>query len=404
MFTIQVLDNISPQGLSLFHPDLYQLGLNPIDPDVILVRSHKLHDHPFSTNLKAVARAGSGTDNIPVEALTQKGIPVFYAPGANTNAVKELVMAAMIMGYRHLDQTQTFITDLTKTNSQSFHRELETKKRKFVGHEISGKTLGVIGLGNVGVKVANAALALGMSVLGFDTNMTLNNALALMPGVEKVTDIHSLLIHADIISLHIPLNAETKHLINEENITLLKQNTLLLNFSREQVVSEAAILQQLNNNQLMGYITDFPTLNLAGHPNVLSFPHLGASTQEAEQSASEMVIRNICNYLEHGGVEYSVNFPNISLSTAQLSNCHRILAINQNVPGVIGKITQKISKLEYNIEQMENKSRGPIAVNLIDLSGSKKSLPQLCKQLKEIPNIMNVRPIILHGDSALRSG
>ncbi|WP_258956600.1 NAD(P)-dependent oxidoreductase [Legionella sainthelensi] len=171
MFTIQVLDNISLQGLSLFHPDLYQLGLNPIDPDVILVHSHKLHNHPFSKNLKAVARAGTGTDNIPVEALTKKGIPVFYAPGANTNAIKELVMAAMIMGYRHLDQTQTFLTDLTKANNQLFHQEIETKKKKFIGHEISGKTLGVIGLGNVGVKVANAALALGMKVLGFDANM-----------------------------------------------------------------------------------------------------------------------------------------------------------------------------------------------------------------------------------------
>ncbi|KTD10958.1 D-isomer specific 2-hydroxyacid dehydrogenase [Legionella gratiana] len=397
MFTIQVLDNISPQGLSLFHPDLYQLGLNPIDPDVILVHSHKLHDHPFSKNLKAVARAGSGTDNIPIEALTKKGIPVFYAPGANTNAVKELVMAAMIMGYRHLDQTQTFITDLTKANSPLFDRRIETAKRKFIGHEISGKTLGVIGLGNIGVKVANAALALGMSVLGFDTNMTLNNALALMPGVEKVTDMNSLLTHADIITLHIPLNAETEHLINEENITLLKPNTLLLNFSREQVVSESAILQQLNNNQLMGYITDDPTINIADHSNVLCFPHLGASTQEMEQSASEMVIRNICNYLEHGGIEYSVNFPNISLSVAQIPNCHRILVINQNIPGVIGKITQKIAKLEYNIDQMENKSRGPISVNLIDLSGSKESLPLLCKQLKEISSLMQVRHIAVHG-------
>ncbi|ARB92069.1 3-phosphoglycerate dehydrogenase family protein [Legionella longbeachae] len=396
MFTIQVLDNISPQGLSLFHPDLYQLGLNPIDPDVILVHSHKLHNHPFSKNLKAVARAGTGTDNIPVEELTKKGIPVFYAPGANTNAIKELVMAAMIMGYRHLDQTRTFITNLTKENNQLFHQEIETKKKKFIGHEISGKILGVIGLGNVGVKVANAAFALGMKVLGFDTNMTLNNALALMPGVEKVTDMNLLLTHADIITLHIPLNVETKHLINEQNIVLLKPNTLLLNFSREQVVSEPAILQQLNNNQLMGYITDFPTINLANHPNVLCFPHLGASTQEAEQSASEMIIRNICNYLEHGGIEYSVNFPNISLSTAQIPNCHRMLTINQNTPGVIGKITQKISKLKYNVEQMENKSRGPIAINLIDLSGPKESLPELCKQLKEISSLMHVRHITVH--------
>ncbi|KTD02274.1 3-phosphoglycerate dehydrogenase family protein [Fluoribacter gormanii] len=391
MFIIQVLDNISPQGLSLFHPDIYQLGLNPVDPDVILVRSHKLHDHPFSKSLKAVARAGTGTDNIPVEVLTQMGIPVFYAPGANANAVKELVMAAMIMGYRHLDDTRSFITELSKEDNQLFNREIETKKKKFIGHEISGKTLGVIGLGNIGVKVANAGLALGMKVLGFDTNMTLTNALALMPGVEKVMEMNELLAHADIITLHIPLNAATTHLINEENITLVKPHTLLLNFSREQIVSEAAILQQLNNQQIMGYITDFPTINLAGHPNVLSFPHLGASTQEAEQSAAEMVIRNICNYLEHGIIEYSVNFPNISLSATQVPNCYRILVINKNAPGAMGKITQNISKLKYNIEQMENKSRGAIAVNLIDISGPKESLTQLCEQLKHIPSLMDVR-------------
>ncbi|CAM3050786.1 D-isomer specific 2-hydroxyacid dehydrogenase [Legionella steigerwaltii] len=391
MFTIQVLDNISPQGLSLFHPDLYQLGLNPIDPDVILVRSHKLHEHPFDKNLKAVARAGTGTDNIPVEVLTHLGIPVFYAPGANANAVKELVMAAMIMGYRHLDETRTFITELSKENNQSLSREIETKKKKFVGHEISGKTLGVIGLGTIGVKVANAGLALGMKVLGFDTNMTLTNALALMPGVEKVLDMNELLVHADIITLHIPLNTTTTHLINEENITLVKPHTLLLNFSREQIVSEAAILQQLNNQNLMGYITDFPTVNLAGHPSVLCFPHLGASTQEAEQTAAEMVIRNICNYLEYGIIEYSINFPNISLSATQISNCYRLLAINKNIPGAMGKITQNISKLGYNIEQMENKSRGPIAVNLIDISGPKESLHKLCDQLKHISNLINIR-------------
>ncbi|HHF0526575.1 TPA: 3-phosphoglycerate dehydrogenase family protein [Legionella anisa] len=396
MFTIQILDNISPQSLSLFHPDVYQLGLNPIDPDVILVRSHKLHNHPFSKNLKAVARAGTGIDNIPIDVLTNMGVPVFYAPGANANAVKELVMAAMIIGYRHLDETRSFITELSKEDNHLFNREIETKKKKFVGHEISGKTLGVIGLGNIGVKVANAGLALGMNVLGFDTNMTLTNALALMPGVEKVIDMNVLLAHADIITLHIPLTATTNHLINEENITLVKPHTLLLNFSREQIVSEGAILHQLNNQQIMGYITDFPTINLAGHPNVLSFPHLGASTQEAEQTAAEMVIRNICNYLEHGIIEYSVNFPNISLSATQVPNCYRLLVINKNTPGTMGKITQSISKLKYNIEQMENKSRGIIAVNLIDIYGPKESLPQLCEQLKHVSNLMTVRLISNH--------
>ncbi|STY28566.1 D-isomer specific 2-hydroxyacid dehydrogenase [Legionella wadsworthii] len=391
MFTIQILDNISPQGLKLFHPDLYQLGLNPPNPDVILVRSYKLHDHPFPKGLRAVARAGTGIDNIPVDTLTSMGVPIFYAPGANANAVKELVMAAMIMGYRHLDETRSFITELSKEDSQQFHQEIETKKKRFVGHEISGKTLGVIGLGYIGVKVANAGLALGMKVLGFDPNMTLTNALALMPGVEKVMDMNILLAHSDIITLHIPLNASTTNLINEENITQVKPHTLLLNFSREKVVSEAAVLQQLNKQEIMGYITDFPTLKLAGHPNVLCFPHLGASTQEAEQTAAEMVIRNICNYLEDGIIEYSVNFPNISLSSTPIVNCYRLLIINKNTPGAMGKITQGISKFKYNIEQMENKSRGDIAVNIIDICGDKELLPQLCDQLKRISSLIDVR-------------
>lgn len=230
-----------------------------------------------------------------------------------------------------------------------------------------------------------------MKVLGFDPNMTLTNALALMPGVEKVMDMNILLAHSDIITLHIPLNASTTNLINEENITQVKPHTLLLNFSREKVVSEEAVLQQLNKQEIMGYITDFPTIKLAGHPNVLCFPHLGASTQEAEQTAAEMVIRNICNYLEDGIIEYSVNFPNISLSSTPIANCYRLLVINKNTPGAMGKITQSISKFKYNIEQMENKSRGDIAVNIIDICGDKELLPQLCDQLKRISNLIDVR-------------
>ena len=388
MYSIQVLDNISPKGLSLFDPELYQVNADLKDPDVILVRSHKLHDHAFQPNLRAVGRAGAGTDNIPVADLSKLGIPVFYAPGANANAVKELVMAAMLMGYRHLDETRSFISDLVKENNQSLNKEIESQKKKFVGHEISGKTLAVIGLGNIGVKVANAALGLGMEVLAYDPNMTLNNALALMPQVEKVMDMNAILARADIISLHVPLNADTTHMINEKNIELLKPNSLLLNFSREQVVSESAIIKQLNAKKMMGYITDFPTVNLTGHPNVLCFPHLGASTLEAEQQSAEMVVKALRNYLEYGIIEYSVNFPNVLLSPIQSANCHRLVIINENIPGAIGKITQKLSQLGFNIEQMENKSRDAVAVNIIDVSGSIKPNPALAAQFEEIPGIL----------------
>ena len=393
MFSIQVLDNISPKGLNLLTPEHYKLGADIQDPDVILVRSHKLHKHPFLGNLKAVARAGAGTDNIPVETLTKLGIPVFYAPGANANAVKELVMAAMLMGYRHLDETRSFITDLTKESNQLLHGAIESQKKKFIGHEISGKTLGVIGLGNIGVKVANAALGLGMKVLAYDPNMTLTNALALMPTVETTMDMNAVLAHADIITLHVPLSDATTHLINEQNISLIQPHTLLLNFSREQVVSEVAILNQLKTKKLVGYITDFPTVNLAGNPSVLSFPHLGASTIEAELCSAEMVIRNLSNYLEYGIIEHSVNFPNISFAPIQLPHCHRIQIINQNIPGAIGEITDKISRLGYNIEQMENKSRGAIAINLIDLSGPVDPLSRIEPQFKDISSFIKVRLI-----------
>lgn len=393
MYTIGVLDNISPKGLKLFDPEHYQLGADFQNPDVILVRSYKLHQHSFGNQLKAVGRAGVGTDNIPVVQLTKLGIPVFYSPGANANAVKELVLAAMLIGYRHLDEARSFLTQITKDNKESLSHEIETQKKKFVGHEIAGKTLGVIGLGNIGVLIANAALALGMHVLAYDPNMTLANALALMPGVKKVNDINTVLSHSEIITLHVPLNEETTHLINEKNIQLIKPHALLLNFSREQVVDEMALLRGLENQSLLGYITDFPTLHLADHPRVLSFPHLGASTVEAEENSANMVIRNICNYLEFGIIEYSINFPDTSLSPSSIPNCHRIVIINHNVPGTIAQITQKISELGYNIERMINTSRSTVAVNLIDISGSIKDSKKLTQSLESVENVIRIHLI-----------
>jgi D-3-phosphoglycerate dehydrogenase len=393
MFTIQILDSLSPEALKLLEPSRYKSGTDFENPDVILVRSRKLHDHPFLTQLKAVGRAGVGTDNIPVASLTKLGVPVFYAPGANANAVKELVLAAMLIGYRHLDEARMFLSRLTENDKEALSREIESQKKKFVGHEISGKTLGVIGLGNIGVKVANAALALGMHVVAYDPHMTLSNALALMPTVEKVVDMNTLLLQSDIITLHIPLTADTTHLINEQNIQHIKPQALLLNFSREQVVNEKAIIDQLNNDGLLGYITDFPTPHLASHPKVLSFPHLGASTTEAESNSAEMVIRNIRNYLEFGIIEHSINFPDTFLPPPQQSDCHRIIIINQNKPGVIAHVTQKISESGYNIERMVNTSRENIAVNLIDISGLNQPPNQLALSFESIDSVIRVHII-----------
>lgn len=391
MFTINILDNLSAKGLSLFDAKRYQLGTDFQDPDAILVRSHKLHDHVFSKQLKAVGRAGVGTDNIPVETLTNLGIPVFYAPGANANAVKELVLAAMLIGYRHLDEAQSFLSQLARDN---FSKDIESQKKKFVGQEISGKTLGIIGLGNIGVLVANAALALGMQVLAYDPNMTLTNALALMPGVNKVTDIDTLLSNSEIITLHVPLNAQTKHLINETTIRLIKPQALLLNFSREQIVDEIAVRNSLENQSLLGYITDFPTLHLTGHPQVLSFPHLGASTVEAEEKSARMVIRNISKFLELGIIENSINFPDTSLEPSILPDCQRLIIFSHNVPGTIAHITQNISQLGYNIERMVNTSRATVAVNLIDITGPTQP-DKLASCFNSIPSVIRMHQLFL---------
>lgn len=388
MISVRIFDNIAKEGLQLFNPDEYEVNTDASDPEIILVRSHSLHHFQFTPRLRAIGRAGVGTDNIPVDKLTSLGIPVFNSPGANANAVKELVLAAMLIGYRHLDEASSLIEDLSKNNDPIDNQQIEQHKKKYVGHEILGKTLAVIGLGHVGVKVANAALSLGMRVIAYDPDMTISNALALMPGVEKSNDLNASLTHADIITLHVPLNAKTKHLIHEKNILLLKKDALLLNFSREEIVKEEAVLNQLNQNQLMSYITDFPTHNLAQHPRVLCFPHLGASTFEAEQNSAKMVIRNLCNYMKYGTIDYSVNFPNISLPPILLPDCYRLLIINQNVPGALGQITQVLSKLNYNIEQMVNTSQEDIAVNLIDVSSSHLPPKDLHACFQQMPSVI----------------
>lgn len=394
MFSIQLLDNLSEKGLATLDPEKYQLGTDFSNPDVLLVRSRKLHDFTFPEQVIAVGRAGIGTDNIPVAQLTEKGIPVFFAPGANSNAVKELVLAALLIGYRNLNQARHFLDKLTQDENKKdvLNQEIETQKKQFVGHEIFGKTLGVVGLGNIGCKVANAAVALGMKVIAYDPFMTVTNALALMPGVNVVSDLKQCLSNSDIVTLHIPLRADTTHLINENNITLMKDHTLLMNFSREKIVNEEAILEQLKKGHLMGYVTDFPTVGLADHPKVLSFPHLGASTVEAEENSAMMVITNIRNFLEQGIIENTVNFPTTLLQPLKGVG-QRISVINHNKPGVIADMTQVLSKLGYNIEQMVNTSLDKIAVNLIDIAGHIRSEEELSSQFKTIDSIIRIRVV-----------
>ncbi|CEK11617.1 3-phosphoglycerate dehydrogenase family protein [Legionella hackeliae] len=394
MFKIQTLDNMLKKASIHLNSKNYNLSEFIDDPDAILLRSTSLHEYLFGKNLKAIARAGTGTDNIPVNYLTKIGVPVFFAPGANSNAVKELVIAAILMGYRNLSESHYFIDELN-VNKQSNQLKslIEEGKKKFVGHEILAKTLGVVGLGCIGVKVANSALALGMKVIGYDPGMSINNALDLMPGVQKTSELYDIYKNSDIVTLHIPLKPETANFINQESLQFFKHNTLLLNFSRETIVNESAIIEYIKRGTLMGYITDFPTRELVNCKKVLCFPHLGASTVESEQKCAQIAIKNLQNFLEKGFIDQSVNFPNISLTPTYEKNYQRLLIINSNTPGALSQITTQIGKLGYNIEQITNKSQNDIAINLLDLSGPNISFSQFDNVLNKIESLIRLRII-----------
>lgn len=392
MFILKILDRISEVGLSQFPNSRYLISPDETKPHALLLRSHKLHNDIIPASVSVVGRAGIGTDNIPVEILTKQGIPVLYTPGANANAVKELVIAALLMGSRQLEKASEFMRSLKTEDNTELNYQIETNKKKFVGHEIQGKTLGVIGLGNIGVKVANDALALGMHVVGFDPVMTIENALALSPGVKKVNNVDELLSTADFISMHIPLNDKTKQFMNTTRLGLLKDNTILLNFSRAGVVDDEAILNALSIKKLGGYITDFPSVTLKGHPQVICMPHLGASTFEAEENCAKILCKNIRDFLENGTIKDSVNFPDTNLPWLPLENQTRLAITNSNIPGAIAAISQAISQAGLNINQMVNHSSHTIAYNLIDVTGQPNiDMLGVCEHL---PGILQTRLII----------
>jgi D-3-phosphoglycerate dehydrogenase len=386
MFVIQTLDRISEAGLNKFPSKNYTIDANAACPDAILVRSYKLHKHHFPSSLKVVGRAGIGVDNIPIDDLTQKGIPLLYTPGANANAVKELVLAGLLMGCRQLPQANEFMRTLSTLDNAQLQLEIESKKKQFIGHEILEKTLGIIGLGSIGVKVANAALALGMQVLGYDPAMTIDNAWALSPGVKRVDNIDSLLQSSNFITLHVPLNDKTHHFINQSRLSLLQNDALLLNFSRANIVDEEAVLMALSTKKLGGYITDFPSVHLKNHPLVLCLPHLGASTFEAEENCAEIICERIRDFLEHGNIKGSVNFPDCYLPWLPQEGQIRLAITNRNIPGAIAGISQAISQGGFNINQMLNQSYHSIAYNLIDI---------MAPSGKEILNIISQLPGVL---------
>jgi D-3-phosphoglycerate dehydrogenase len=364
MYRIQTPNNISVAGLERFPRDCYEIASEISNPDAILVRSAKMHDMALPASVRAVGRAGAGVNNIPVDAMTRAGIPVFNAPGANANAVKELVVAGMLMAARNIGQAWRFATGL-EGDDATIHREVEAGKKQFVGFELPGRTLGVIGLGAIGVKVANAARALGMKVIGYDPTITVRAAWALDSDVQQALSVDDLVARSDFITFHVPLTDATRNMINADRLKLMRRRSVLLNFARDGIIDDRAAVAALDSGQLYAYVCDFPSNLLKDHPRVITLPHLGASTSEAEENCARMVADQVRDWLENGNVSNSVNFPEISLPRTEEG--HRIAVVNSNVPNMLGQISTDLAAAGLNIIDMLNKSRGELAVTLLDV-------------------------------------
>ncbi len=362
-FKILVLNQISQNGLKRLPVETYVTGKDIIDPDAVLVRSADMHAMELPASVKAIGRAGAGTNNIPVKAMSTRGVPVFNAPGANANAVKELVLAGMLMAARNLAPAQRFVEKLDAASSD-LDKTVEDGKKNFAGVELAGQTLGVVGLGKIGCLVADAAIKLGMNVLGYDPEITVDAAWSLPAQVKKASSVTDVMKNANFVSLHVPLVDATRDLVNEKNLGLVKPGTVLLNFSREGVVSDTAALAALDSGQLSWYVCDFPSGKILNHPKVVALPHLGASTREAEDNCAVMVADQLRDYLEHGNVANAVNFPNVSM---ERESRYRVAIANANVPNMLGQISTAMAHAGLNIHNMVNKSRGDMAYTLVDV-------------------------------------
>ena len=389
MYRIRTLNNISPVGLQRLPESGYTVSDDVADPDALLLRSADLHTQEIPTSVKAIARAGAGTNNIPVAAMSARGVPVFNAPGANANAVKELVIAAMLLSARNLLQGLDFVRTLEGDDEASLHKQVEAGKKRFVGFELPGRTLGVIGLGAIGVRVANAALDMGMTVYGYDPAMTVQNAWQLNAGVRRALSVEALLSRSQFVTLHVPLLDATRKLINAERLRMMHKDAVLLNFARPEIVDEDAVLDVLNNDLLHSYACDFPTARVKSHPRVIATPHLGASTGEAEDNCAAMVAEQLRDFLETGNVRNSVNFPEAVMPLQP--GTMRLSIVNANVPNMVGQITGVVARHQLNIADLLNKSRGDIAYTLVDVDGELP--PALVQEIGVIPGVLATRAL-----------
>lgn len=386
MFKIQTLNNISRNGLDRLPANLYSTANQVAEPDAILVRSADMHQAPIASSVKAVARAGAGTNNIPVAALSTRGVPVFNAPGANANAVKELVVAGMLLAARNVADALAFVRDLNA--GDDLDRRVEAEKKRFVGSELSGKTLGVVGLGAIGVKVANAAHALGMRAIGFDPHMTVDGAWQLSSEVARAGSLNELFAASDYLTLHVPLNDKTRGAFGAQALELIRPGLVLLNFAREGVVDPASLRRGLSEGRISRYVSDFPEVDLLGDPRVIALPHLGASTGEAEENCAVMVVDQLRDFLEHGNVRNSVNFPETRMARTGTA---RICVANSNRPNMIGQLSHVLGEAGVNIAQMLNASRGDLAYSLIDADSPVPD--NLTAAIASIEGILSVRVI-----------
>jgi len=384
-FKILTLNNISVRGLERLPRARYEVASEIGHPDAILLRSADMHSMEIPQSVLAVARAGAGTNNVPVAALSRRGVPVFNAPGANANAVKELVLAGLFLAARNICQSWGYVRGL-QGDDHAIEEAVEKGKKKFVGYELPGRTLGVIGLGAIGVEVANAALALRMNVLGYDPQITVQRAWQLSSGVEQALSLDDLFARCDMVTVHVPLMPATRGLVNEARLRLMRSGGVVLNFSRAQIVEEAAVLSALDSGQLSAYVCDFPTRASKDHAKVVALPHLGASTGEAEENCAIMVADTLRDFLENGNVRNSVNFPEAVLPRIGGS---RIAIANDNVPNMVGQISTCLAEAKLNIADLLNKSRGDLAYTLIDTDATID--PGVLVRLREIPGVLSAR-------------
>lgn len=387
MFKIVTLNNISPAGLERLPRDRYQIGEDIKSPDAILLRSFNMHDYVIPSSLKAVVRAGAGVNNIPVAALSERGIPVFNTPGANANAVKELVLAGMFLGARNICQAWRYARSLSG-DDESLNKQMEAGKKQFVGFELPGRTLGVIGLGAVGVLVANAALKLGMRVVGYDPDLTVRRAWQLSSEAAQAVSVEDLLSQSDFVTIHVPLLEHTRNLIDEKRIERMRSRATLLNFSRHGIVSDDAVIHALDQGRLNAYVCDFPTERLNAHERVVALPHIGASTIEAEENCAMMAANQLRDFLEDGNITNSVNFPEVVIPRDAGS---RVALVNANVPNMLGQISTTLARADLNILDMLNKSRGELAYTLADVEGA---IPAgVLGELAGIEGVLSVRAL-----------